>query len=175
MSNERLPNEKEIQRVSSVEESPNHHDVLGQQRDENSTTSTLPPNVEGENAKHVVPLSNEANEEKSVSYHPNTDQVKEEQVADEGKGAIEEQRVTEQDAAKQEQQIAPTMSPEQVLLLQLLRRAKRQQDLVIEVQKNLKSLINIQKGIEKTADQLKQIQSVVKDSQKQIIHVERQI
>ncbi len=30
----------------------------------------------------------------------------------------------------------PTMSPEQALLLQVLRRAKRQQDLVIEVQKD---------------------------------------
>jgi hypothetical protein len=175
MSNERLPNEEEIQRVSSVEESLNHHGVPGEQRDEDSTTSTLLPNVEEENAEHVVPLSNEANEEKLVSYHQNTDQVKEEQVTDEGKGALEKQQAIEQDAAKQEQQIAPTMSPEQVLLLQLLRRAKRQQDLIIEVQKNLKSLINIQKGIEKTAEQLKQIQLVVKDSQKQIIHVERQI
>jgi predicted nucleic acid-binding Zn-ribbon protein len=57
----------------------------------------------------------------------------------------------------------------------LLRRAKRQQDLVIEVQKNLKSLTNIQKGIEKTAEQLRHLQSVVKDSQKQIIQVQRQV
>ena len=69
----------------------------------------------------------------------------------------------------------PTMSPEQVLLLQVLRRAKRQQDLVIEVQKNLKSLTNIQKGIEKTTEQVKQLQSIVKDSQKHIIHIQRQI
>src|SRR3712207_3246427 len=69
----------------------------------------------------------------------------------------------------------PTMSPEQVLLLQVLRRAKRQQDLVIKVQKNLKSLANIQKGIEKTTEQVKQLQSIVKDSQKQIIHIQRQI
>jgi predicted nucleic acid-binding Zn-ribbon protein len=61
------------------------------------------------------------------------------------------------------------------LLLQVLRRAKRQQDLIIEVQKNLKSLTNIQKGIEKTTEQVKQLQSVVKDSQKQIIQIQRQI
>jgi predicted nucleic acid-binding Zn-ribbon protein len=67
------------------------------------------------------------------------------------------------------------MSPEQVLLLQVLRRAKRQQDLIIEVQKNLKSLTNIQKGIEKTTEQVKQLQSVVKDSQKQTIQIQRQI
>jgi TolA-binding protein len=39
----------------------------------------------------------------------------------------------------------------------------------------LKSLTNIQKGIEKTTDQVKQLQSVVKDSQKQIIQIQRQI
>ena len=58
------------------------------------------------------------------------------------------------------------MSPEQVLLLQVLRRAKRQHDLTIEVQKNLKSLMNIQKGIQKTAEQVKQLHSILKDSQK---------
>jgi hypothetical protein len=67
----------------------------------------------------------------------------------------------------------PTMSPEQVLLLQVLRRAKRQQDLVIEVQKDLKSLTNIQKGLWKTTEQVKLLQLVVKDSQKHIIHVQR--
>jgi predicted nucleic acid-binding Zn-ribbon protein len=67
------------------------------------------------------------------------------------------------------------MSPEQVLLLQVLRRAKRQQDLIIEVQKNLKSLTTVQKGIEKTTEQIKQLQSVVRGSQKQIIQIQRQI
>jgi hypothetical protein len=59
--------------------------------------------------------------------------------------------------------------------LQVLRRAKRQQELIIEIQKNLKSLTNIQKGIEKTIEQVKQLQSVVKGSQKQIIQIQRQI
>jgi predicted nucleic acid-binding Zn-ribbon protein len=57
----------------------------------------------------------------------------------------------------------------------VLRRAKRQQDLIIEIQKNLKSLTNIQKGIEKTTEQMKQLQSAVKDSQKQTIQIQRQI
>jgi predicted nucleic acid-binding Zn-ribbon protein len=61
------------------------------------------------------------------------------------------------------------------LLLQVLRRAKRQQELIIEVQKNLKSLTNIQKSIEKTKEQVKLLQSAVKDFQKQIIQIQRQI
>ena len=39
----------------------------------------------------------------------------------------------------------------------------------------MKSLTNIQKGIEKTAEQIRHLQSVVKDSQKQIIQIQRQI
>jgi predicted nucleic acid-binding Zn-ribbon protein len=67
------------------------------------------------------------------------------------------------------------MSPEQVLLLQVLRRAKPQQDLVIKVQKNLESLTNIQKNIEKIIEQVKHLQSVIKGSQKQIIQIQRKI
>jgi hypothetical protein len=175
MSSERLPNEEDIQRVSSVEESHNHYDVQEQQGEGHSTTSTFPPNMEENNAENVVPSSNDTNEEKSILSNSNSDQVKEADITDQDKGAKEEQQIIEQDTVKQEQKLAPTMSPEHVLLLQLLRRAKRQQDLVIEVQKNLKSLINIQKGIEKTTEQLKHLQSVVKDSQKQITQVQRQI
>ena len=69
----------------------------------------------------------------------------------------------------------PTLYSKQILLLQALRRAKRQQDLVIEVQKYLKSLTSIQKGLEKTIEQSMQLRSIVKDSQKHIIHIQRQI
>ena len=95
---------------------------------------------------------------------------------DGGKGNKEEQQqISEQDSGKQEQQVMRTMSPEQVLLLQVLGRAKRQHDLTIEVQKNLKSLMNIQKGIQKTAEQVKQLHSTLKDSQKKILQVQRHI
>jgi peptidoglycan hydrolase CwlO-like protein len=39
----------------------------------------------------------------------------------------------------------------------------------------LKSLTNIQKGIEKTTQQVKQLQSIVKDSQKHIMQIQREI
>lgn len=51
MSNQRLPNEEDIQRVSDVDELLNHHDVQGQQEEGPTiTTSTLSPNEEEENA-----------------------------------------------------------------------------------------------------------------------------
>src|SRR5579884_4017369 len=59
---------------------------------------------------------------------------------------------------EQEHVDIPTMSQEQVLLLQLLRRAKRQQDLIIEIQKMLKALDGMEKSVHKTIDQIKQIQ-----------------
>jgi len=76
-------------------------------------------------------------------------------------------------ATPQEQK--PFMSPEHALLLQVLRRAKRQQDLIIQVQKSLKLLANIEKSTDKTALQINKLQSAVKDSQKQIVNIQRQI
>ena len=110
-----------------------------------------------------------------------TEQVKAiedtQRVAEEAKSIRDKNDAAQtlQKVGQQQQQLVPTMSPEQVLLLQVLRRAKRQQDLIIEIQKNLKSLTNIQKGIEKTTEQMKQLQSAVKDSQKQTIQIQRQI
>jgi hypothetical protein len=161
MSNQRLPNE-DTQRVTDTEESVDLHSDPGLQEEEGE-----------ENAENALASNSEPNEEKPSSSSSNTDE--EEAVLEESKLGDEGQQVTKQDTATKQEQVMPTMSPEQVLLLQVLRRAKRQQDLIIEVQKNLKSLTNIQKGIEKTTDQVKQLQSVVKDSQKQIIQIQRQI
>src|SRR5919106_762096 len=157
MSNQRLPNEDDVRRVSDTEELVDLHAAPGLQ-EEAPTASTLPANEEEEeDAADVVASSSEASGEKSSSSSSNTGQeTDEESIVEEGKLADEEKQITEQDAAKQEQQVAPTMSPEQVLLLQVLRRAKRQQDLIIEVQKNLKSLTNIQKGIERTIERAKE-------------------
>ena len=87
----------------------------------------------------MVLSNNDANDEaKSTLTLLNMAQVKEEQgrIIDGGKGNKEEQQqIIEQDSGKQEQQVMRTMSPEQVLLLQVLRRAKRQHDLTIEVQR----------------------------------------
>jgi hypothetical protein len=178
MSNQRLPNEEEIETVSDVEEPLNHHNVQGLQ-EELPTTTTLLANEEEENAEDVVASTNEANEEKSSSSSSDADKDKElpgEELPAKPDPLIEPHPDKEQDAARQEQQqVMPTMSPEQVLLLQVLRRAKRQQDLIIEIQKNLKSLTNIQKGIEKTTEQVKQLQSAFKDSQKQTMQIQRQI
>jgi hypothetical protein len=167
MSNPRLPNEQDIQRVSNVDETVDHYSVQEQREGVRSIIS-LAANEKEENAEYVSASSDEANEEISSS---STDQETEEAVADESERADREQMM-EPGAAQQQ---VPTMSPEQVLLLQVLRRAKRQQELIIEVQKNLKSLRNIQKDIERTKEQVKQLHSAVKDSQKQIIQVQRQI
>ena len=101
-------------------------------------------------------------------YEAQEDQIQEQLSAGIGEGGAEKIAV-----AQQEQQ--PTMSPEQTLLLQVLRRAKRQQDLIVQVQKNLKVLSNIEKSMGKTVDQIKQLQSAVKKTQKQVIQVQRQI
>jgi hypothetical protein len=170
MSNQGFPNEV-TQRVSNVEEKLDYDSVQGL-REGVRSTNILYASEKEENAEYVSASSNEANEE--ISSSSSIDQETEEAVADESKQADQEQ-IMEPDAAAQQQQQVPTMSPEQVLLLQVLRRAKRQQDLIIEVQKNLKSLTNIQKDIERTKEQVKQLHSAVKDSQKQIIQVQRQI
>ena len=52
MSNQRLPNEEDIQRVSDVEESVDLHTVQGLQ-EEVPTTATLPANEEEENAENL--------------------------------------------------------------------------------------------------------------------------
>jgi hypothetical protein len=169
MSNQRLPSEEDIQRVGNVEETLDY-DSVQRLRQGVRSTNILSASEKEENAEYVGASSNEANEE--ISSSSSTDQEKEEAVADDSKRADQEQ-IMEPDTAPQQQ--VPTMSPEQVLLLQVLRRAKRQQDLIIEVQKNLKSLANIQKDIERTKEQVKQLLSTFKDSQKQIIQVQRQI
>lgn len=178
MSNQRLPHEEEIQRVRDVQESLDQ-DSIQRLWEDVPTTNTIPANEHGKSAEDVVASSNEATEEKSSYSSSATDQEPEEPIADEEKRAEKEQQITELDAAKkqqqQEQQLVPTMSPEHVLLLQVLRRAKRQQDLIIEVQKNLRLLTNIQKDIERTKEQMKQLQSAAKDSQKQIIKIQRQV
>jgi hypothetical protein len=182
MSNERSPNENHIERVSDSEELVDPNTAQQVQEEGQPSISTSQGSGQEEPVEDLARLDNRADEEEllSSSLSPRIQQEREEGVAEASKQVDQEQQVTDLDEAKrqqeqQEQQIAPTMSPEQVLLLQLLRRAKRQQELVIEVQKNLKSLITIQKGMEKTTDQVKQLQSVVKDSQKQIIQLQRQI
>jgi hypothetical protein len=169
MSNQRLHNEEDIQRVSNVGETLDY-DSVQRLREGVRSTNILSASEREENVEDVGASSNEANEE--ISSSSSTDQEAEEAVVDDSKQADQEQ-IMEPDTAPQQQ--VPTMSPEQVLLLQVLRRAKRQQDLIIEVQKNLKSLANIQKDIERTKEQVKQLLSAFKDSQKQIIQVQRQI
>ncbi len=176
MSNERSPNEDRIERTSDSEElvDPN---TARQVQGEGLSIGALPENVQNETANDLAPLDNKTNEEElsTSSSSLSTQQEREEVIAEEEDNQEgQKQQITDLDTAKQ-QQIAPTMSPEQVLLLQLLRRAKRQQELVIEVQKNLKSLTTIQKSIEKTTEQVKQLRSGVKDSQKQILQLQRQI
>ena len=84
--------------------------------------------------------------------------------------------VKEGDGQQPEQSATPsTMSKEEVLLLQVLRRAKRQQELIAEVQRSLRALTSIDKGIEKTAAQVKQLQSTIKDTQKQMTQLRRQV
>lgn len=61
------------------------------------------------------------------------------------------------------------------MILQVLRRAKRQQDLIREIQKNLKVLSSIEKSIGKTTDQIKQLQVAVKNTQKEITQIQMQI
>ncbi len=175
MSNERSPNEDHIERTSDSEELA-YPNTAREVQEEGPSIGTFPENVQDETANDLAPSDNKTNEEElSSSSSPSIQQGREEVVAEEGKQNDQEQQITDLDTSKQQQQIASTMSPEQVLLLQLLRRAKRHQELVIEVQKNLKSLTTIQKEIEKIGQQVKQLQSIVKDSQRQIIRTQRQI
>jgi hypothetical protein len=84
--------------------------------------------------------------------------------------------VKEGDVQQPDQSAIPSrMSKEEVLLLQVLRRAKRQQELIAEVQRSLRALTSIDKGIEKTAAQVKQLQSTIKDTQKQMTQLQRQV
>lgn len=176
MSNERVPNEEEIHRVEDIQES--HAQGSFQKLRENVLiTSTTPADEQKKTEEYEVTSSSEAEEEKSSLPSYTTEQEKDESVAHEDKLADNNQQITELDVAKkqEQQQLIPTMSPEHVLLLQVLRRAKRQQDLIIEVQRNLKLLTYIQKENEKTREQIKQLQSAVKDSQKQFMQIERQL
>jgi hypothetical protein len=170
MSNERSPNEDHIKRVSDSEELVDLN-TAKQPQEEGTSISTLPENEQEKGTKDLAPLDSKTDEDGLSTSH-----IKEEVISEGGTRDDQEQQIIGLDAAQQQQQqIAPTMSPEQVLLLQVLRRAKRQQELVIEVQKSLKSLTTIQKGIEKTTEQVKQLQSVVKDSQRQITQLQRQL
>jgi hypothetical protein len=67
MSNQRLPNEDDVHRVSDAEELVGLHRIHEKQEEEPRTTSTLPANEEEENAAGVVALSKEGIEEKSSS------------------------------------------------------------------------------------------------------------
>jgi chromosome segregation ATPase len=176
MSNQRLPNEEEIQKVGDLQESHDQGNIQELRKDL-LTTSTRPTETQEKTAEYKVTSSSEVNEEKSSPPSYATEQGSDESVAHEDKLADNNQQITELDVAKkqEQQQLVPTMSHEQVLLLQVLRRAKRQQELIIEVQRNLKLLTYIQKEMEKTREQVKQLQSAVKDSQKQFMQIERQL
>jgi len=175
MSNERSPNENHIETVSDSEELVDANTATQVQEEGRRSISTSQGSGQEEPAEDLARLDIKADEEELLSSSPRIQQEREEDITEATRQEDKEQPITDLNEAKQQQQIAPTMSPEQVLLLQLLRRAKRQQELVIEVQKNLKSLNTIQKGMGKTTEQVKQLQSVVKDSQKQIIQLQRQI
>jgi len=180
MSNDRSPNEDHIERTTDSEELA-YPNTSREEQEEGSSVGTFPENVQDETANDLASSDNKINEEElPSSSSPSTQQGREEVVAEEGRGNDQEQQqTTDLDTSKQQQQlqqqIVSTMSPEQVLLLQLLRRAKRQQELVVEVQKNLKSLTTIQKETEKIGQQVKLLQSIVKDSQRQIMRTQRQI
>lgn len=96
------------------------------------------------------------------------------ETADE-RSVSEEAAIDLRDEGQEEPAAVPKMSQEQVLLLQLLRRAKRQQDLIMEVQKGLKALAGIERSVDKTIDQVKQIQLAIKDTQRQIVQLQRQL
>ena len=177
MSNQLLPNEEEIVRVGDLQES---HDQGGIQklREDPLETSTTLTREQEKTTEYKVTSSSEANETESATPTHKTEQETKDSVADEEKPHDNDKQITEQldvSEKQEQQQSVPTMSPEQVLLLQVLRRAKRQQDLIIEVQRNLKLLTYIQKEIEKTREQVKQLQSAVKDSQKLHMQIERQL
>lgn len=176
MSNQRLPNEAEIQKVEDLQESHDQGNFQELQEDLLTTSTTLTDEQE-KTAEYKVTSSSEVNEEKSSPSSYATEQERDESVAHEDKPADNDQQITEIDVTKkqEEQQSVPSMSPEQVLLLQVLRRAKRQQELIIEVQRNLKLLTYIQKEIEKIREQVKPLQSAIKDSQKQFMQIERQL
>lgn len=102
-----------------------------------------------------------------------TESEKEQPVSEyEAAGEVQEQTAEgSQDAASQQ----PAMSPEHMLLLQVLRRAKRQQDLIMQVQKSLKTLSNVEKQVARTTDQVRQLQSAAKETQRQIMQTQKQI
>ncbi|AFU57917.1 hypothetical protein Ngar_c09750 [Candidatus Nitrososphaera gargensis Ga9.2] len=87
--------------------------------------------------------------------------------------------VTEEGEQQQEAAAAATttttMSPEHTLLLQVLRRAKRQQDLITQIQKSLKTLASIEKSIGKATEQVRLLQSAIRDSQRQITQIQHQV
>ncbi len=176
MSNQHVPNEQVTPRVGDLQES-HDQDGIQELREDVLTTNIAPTDEQEKTAEYKGTSPSEANEEKSSSPAYATEQETDEAVAHEHIPTENDQQITELDVAKKQEQYqpVPTMSPEHVLILQVLRRAKRQQDLIIEVQKNLKLLTYIHKEIEKTREQVKQIQSAVKDSQKQFTQIERQV
>jgi hypothetical protein len=177
MLNHPLPNEEEIKSVGNLQES---HDQSGFQklREDPVGTSTTLTIEQEKTTEYMLSSSSEANDTESAAPTHATEQETKESVADEEKPPDYDKQIAEQllvSEKQEQQQSVPTMSPEQVLLLQVLRRAKRQQDLIIEVQRNLKLLTYVQKEIEKTREQVKQLQSAAKDYQKQFLQIERQL
>ncbi len=152
MSNEQSPNEDHIGRVSESGELVGPNTSQQVQEEEETSVNDLPG--EGLNKSETDAASSDnITTEEELSHSLGRQQREEEVVAEEDKQDHQGPQTTDLDTVKQ-QQITSTMSPEQVLLLQLLRRAKRQQELVIEVQKNLKPLATIQKRIDKMAEQV---------------------
>ncbi|AFU57944.1 hypothetical protein Ngar_c10020 [Candidatus Nitrososphaera gargensis Ga9.2] len=87
----------------------------------------------------------------------------------------EQQQEATTEAAAAATTTTTTMSPEHTLLLQVLRRAKRQQDLITQIQKSLKTLASIEKSIGKATEQVRLLQSAIRDSQRQITQIQHQV
>ncbi|HEX2107138.1 MAG TPA: hypothetical protein VHF28_05345 [Nitrososphaera sp.] len=174
MSNERSPNDEELERVSESGDLADPNTTQQIHEENGASISDLPRDGQKDIAAEVAFADSKTSEEE-LSSSPDMQQREEGGIAEEDNQHDDSRRqVTELDTAKQ-RQTTSTMSPEQILLLQLLRRAKRQQELVIEVQKSLKPLTIIQKSIEKIGEQVRQLQSNIKDSQKEIARIQRRI
>jgi len=117
-----------------------------------------------------APAEQEGDKEQVVSEYESADDEEQEQplIAWQKKEA---DATRAQELGEQPQ----TMSPEEILLLQVLKRAKRNQNLITEIQKSLKVLTTMERDIGKTRGQVKQMQSAIKDTQKQIKQINRQI
>jgi hypothetical protein len=171
---------KDFQEQQNLEEvhSDNYDKASLSQEEEDSPASFHASRLSDRNRVEAVETSDDYEGDYSSS-EARTEQANEER---EGAAQQEELEITksapvkEGDGQHPEQSATPsTMSKEEVLLLQVLRRAKRQQELIAEVQRSLRALTSIDKGIEKTAAQVKQLQSTIKDTQKQMTQLRRQV